>query len=114
MIHSKVWENEKYRIEIDGDRVYATEKETGMNLANTIRIGDTEQTMEMMKKIIVFHELGNPTEDVLWENERYKLKFSWGRRDIELVSKGEQHTLASFSLKSVEVFDVIKKMVAFL
>lgn len=56
----QVWEDEKYRIEVQDKRSCAIEKKTGLELANTICLGDNENTINIMKKFIIFHELGNP------------------------------------------------------
>jgi hypothetical protein len=114
MLNSRVWENEAYRIEINDERAFATKKEGNLKLADIVYIGDTDETMRMLKRIIVFHELGNPKEDVVWENESYKLEFGFRKIDLRLVLKSENDCLLQFNLDNVEVVEVIKKVIAFL
>lgn len=114
MLNTKIWENEKYKISVDDERATLLDKQSGAVLTDTVTIESREKTMTYLKKVIIYQELGNPKEDVLWENEVYELKFSWGGDALELKHKGDDVTIAQFYLKSPEVVELLKKVIAFL
>jgi len=108
-----VWENEKYLIKVENKKAFAIEKETGVELANTILLGDLDNTKSTLKKAIIFHELGNPTSKLIWENGEYRLEFSgFGWDDLYLYQ--DRKIVGKFQLDSFEVINVIKKVLAFL
>lgn len=114
MLNIKVWENEKYKISVGDEKATLIDKQSGLILADTVLIGTKSKTMAHLKKIIIHRELGNPKEDVVWENESYELKFSWGGDTLDLKDKAEDETIAQFHLKSPKIVDLIRKAIAFL
>jgi hypothetical protein len=108
------WENDNYRIEVLDRKAYAVEKESGMELASTIFLGDLDTTISTLKRAMVFQELGNPTSKVIWKNEELFLEIGFSGECLYLKIQVDNTIIASFNLDSLEVVGVIKKILAFL
>ena len=108
------WENDNYRIEVLDKKAYAVEKESGIELASTIFLGDLDNTISTLKRAIVFQELGNPTSKTIWKNGEFLLEIGYGGENLYLKSQEDNTIIATFKLDSLEVVGVIKKILAFL
>lgn len=109
-----VWENDNYRIEVRENKAYSIVKESELELANTIFLGDLDNTISTMKRAIIFHALGNPTSKLIWENEEFKMEIGFSGESLYLKGKKDNNIVATFQLDSIEVIGVIKKILAFL
>jgi hypothetical protein len=113
MFKTLVWEDDKYKIEINSARAVAYDKETREILANLVPMGSPEYLMDMLKQLLAYRELGNPTTELLWENENYRLRVHFYDNYVDLIDKRSDRTVAEFPI-NIESIKVLKKVIAFL